>query len=125
MAQIFVCEYVSYAPGNVMLILLLAFTGLAQGQAYSEEVNQSCTIMSIRDYVKSWLQEQEPHRLTFNYTVFDEVYQWSVLSKLNAEEGYRYRNTEYDEAVRLVFNGSHHSLFPMIRFPTIGKRDSF
>ena len=37
-----------------------------------------CTIMSVRDYVKSWLQEQEPHRLTYQWTVLDEIYHWNT-----------------------------------------------
>ena len=84
-----------------------------------------CTIMSVRDYVKSWLQGQEPHRLTYQWTVLDEIYHWNTMCREYDRDGNSHSRHWSCEAVREVFNGSHQSLFPLIRFPTEEKRDSF
>ena len=88
-----------------MLSFLLVITLSVRGE------QSNTTIMSVRDHVKSWLQEQEPHRITYRLNVFDESWQWS--------SGWS------DNSIRNALNGSFQSVFPLIRFPTLAGRDSF
>ena len=103
-----------------MLSFFLVVLVVANG-----EPPEYCTIMSIRNYVKSWLQEQEPHRLTYQWTVLDECFHWNTMMREYDIDGNSHSRHWSCEAVREVFNGSHQSLFPLIRFPTEEKRDSF
>ena len=103
-----------------MLSFFLVVLVVANG-----EPPEYCTIMSVRNYVKSWLHEQEPHRLTYQWTVLDECFHWNTMMREYDKDGNSHSRHWSCEAVREVFNGSHQSLFPLIRFPTEEKRDSF
>ena len=105
-----------------MLSFFLAVLVVASGT-----LPEYCTIMSVREYVKSCLQEQDPYRLTYRWTILDEIYQWDPMCRSYDKDGNVKWGTRHwsSEAVREVFNGSHQSVFPLIRFPTGEKRDSF
>ena len=84
----------------------------------SSECNQYCTIMSTDNCVKSWLKDLTPSKLTYQLNVFDSPLQWSAMhAQIN--------DSCIDENVRRAFNGSIHTLFPVIRFSAYAERDSF